>query len=518
MQLNSGQIFANRYRILQLLGEGGFGRVYSAEDTATFPPHIVAVKIIHPELLADPQILNGFKNEASALLRLDHPHIIKVISMEITPQQAYIVTELVKGGSLAKKMQPDPFALAQPMALDWVAYYLEQIAEALDYTHTTWGPHRDLKPENILLDENERVKLADFGVALPQINHSRSSRLLSAEAWGTPEYAAPEVWDDKVSRASDIYALGVLLFQMISGQTPYSGTPPALLKHHTLSPIPRLAERAASLSYPKGLDTVLAKALAKNPKDRPPTALELHRLFKAALENSPVASGRPPLLQSVRRRLDEAGEKLAWRTAIAASKELLKEDSRLRGYAVSSLTRLMTKFEASQQWQVVAEIGNYIITLDKDQSAWRLRTARATAEAKAQKTRLEELNQALKLAPTNSEMYLERARLQAPSAANEALDDYKKAIQLSPTNNIYRSELAHYYFTLAEKTLGNNPDRAIKYYAKAIETSPQLIAHYYYKRGLAYQLKGNKRAARTDFRRAINLGHREARDTLRMLY
>jgi len=279
-------LIGNRYRLHHSLGEGSFGEVFYAEDTKFDPPRPVALKLLHRAFLSDPAVREGLRHEAGVLARFSHPHILRVLDFEINPNQSYIITELAPNGSLSRLLRPDPTRPGKVLPLNQVAQILEQIATALDEAHGQGLIHRDIKPENILLDRYNQVLLADFGLALAITNPHTLNRLGSTGVWGTPEYAAPEVWDEKVSKHSDIYALGVLLYQMLSGQLPYQGSAAAVMRQHLDAPVPRLAEQAPDLNYPPALDAVLARAMAKEPGMRPSSAGELYQQFRQALDGA----------------------------------------------------------------------------------------------------------------------------------------------------------------------------------------------------------------------------------------
>lgn len=276
-----------RYRLRQSLGKGSFGEVFYAEDIQFEPPRAVAFKLLHPQYTSDPQVREDLKREAGVLARFDHPNILGVLDFGINEEIAFIVMELAQGGSLARRLRPDPTKPPVPIPLFEVANYLDQIADALDEAHTQGLVHRDIKPQNILLDRRGRILVADFGLATA-VTGSSSSVLVDTSGSGTPLYMAPEQWQGRAGRASDIYSLGAVLYQMLAGQPPFQGNQYELFGQHFNSPVPRLSERAPGLSYPPALDEVIGLAMTKDPRQRIRPARELARRFRMALSGTPV--------------------------------------------------------------------------------------------------------------------------------------------------------------------------------------------------------------------------------------
>jgi eukaryotic-like serine/threonine-protein kinase len=243
------RILNDRYRLDRIAGRGGFASVYLSTDLLL--RRYVAVKVLNPELVALDQqgtehFLARFAREAQAVAALDHPNILAVYDYgqvpgdAHTPPTAYLVMPYIAGGSLYQRLRQSPGGrLPAPDA----ARYLSQLAAALDYAHDQGIIHRDVKPQNVLLrgGDDERLVLTDFGIA--KLLGSASSEQSYGGIAGTLGYMAPEQLGGEASQASDIYALGCLLFQLLTGQLPYVGPAPQLIHGHLNLPVPHLAER-----------------------------------------------------------------------------------------------------------------------------------------------------------------------------------------------------------------------------------------------------------------------------------
>jgi serine/threonine protein kinase/beta-lactamase class A len=286
---NFGQngLISGRYGLVKSLGKGGFGEVYEADDIQFTPPRKVAIKVLHPQFISEPEVRESLKQEAGVLARFDHPNILRVIDFNITPDFAYIVTDLALGGSLMRKIRPDPTKPPIPMPFLEIADYLDQLTEALDEAHEKGLIHRDIKPHNILITQRNRPLLADFGLATAISNSTAS--VVDAQSSGTPAYMAPEQWRGKVGRPTDIYALGVVTYQMLTGYPPFTGDHFELMGQHLNNEVPPLSFRAPNLRYPPALDEVVARAMAKEYRERIHPAREFARQFRAAL-TAPINS------------------------------------------------------------------------------------------------------------------------------------------------------------------------------------------------------------------------------------
>jgi tRNA A-37 threonylcarbamoyl transferase component Bud32 len=250
-----------RYHVIEPLGQGGMASVYKGFDNSL--ERNVAIKIIRADKKEGTEqdaFLKRFQREARALAQLDHPYILKVLDYGEQEGTPYLIMPFVPGGTLKARMgHPIPYREA--------AVLLAPIAQALDYAHHRKIIHRDVKPANILIGESNTPLLSDFGIA--KILESEEATQLTATGIGigTPDYMAPEQWLGKVDARTDIYSLGIVFFQMVTGHLPFSAdTPAAVLLKHMHDPLPRPTSFVPDL--PEAVEHVLYKALAKESESR----------------------------------------------------------------------------------------------------------------------------------------------------------------------------------------------------------------------------------------------------------
>jgi serine/threonine protein kinase len=261
------------YQLLEKIGHGGMAEVYKGFHPAL--NRYVAVKLLGQSLEADPNFARRFQREAQAIAVLDHPNIVQVFDFGAQPlgpegdEVHYLVMEYVEGRDLRAEMEGRVSA-GQPFTPDEITHILGQVAGALDYAHQHGVVHRDVKPGNILVTDDGRVVLTDFGLAMLR---DRASQATLGNTFGTPEYIAPEQAIDSraASPLSDIYALGVILYEMITGRLPFEDESPLslALKHINQEPTP---PRRYVPDLPEPVEAVTLRALAKEPADRFPTA------------------------------------------------------------------------------------------------------------------------------------------------------------------------------------------------------------------------------------------------------
>jgi tRNA A-37 threonylcarbamoyl transferase component Bud32 len=295
-----GQTVGN-YRLVRQLGAGGMGAVYMAEHTLIGKK--VALKVLHRELAQDREVVARFFNEARAVNQIGHEHIVDITDFGQSGGDHFFVMELLSGRSLAEVLAKEK-RLAPPRALAIAA----QIADALAAAHAAGVIHRDLKPENVLLvnrhGDRDFVKLLDFGLA--KLLDGKHGKLTKAGVvLGTPQYMSPEQCESRtVDARSDVYALGVLLYQMVTGAVPFDGQTMAeiLVKHvHEPPPPPR--------DVPPAVEAILMRCLAKAPAARYGSMIELREAVReAAAGLAPAVTSRPasrPALPASPRRREK---------------------------------------------------------------------------------------------------------------------------------------------------------------------------------------------------------------------
>ena len=258
------------FRIVGVLGKGGMATVYEAYEAPL--ERVVALKVLPAALMHDGTFANRFNLEARLEARLEHPNIVPVYASGIDAGLPWMSMRLLDGGSLSDLIGPEGLSIEHTIRI------LRSVAEALDYAHASGVVHRDLKPSNILLDRSNRVYIADFGLAFLLEGHEELTR--SGTILGTPHYMAPEQGlGQDVDHRCDLYSLGVIAYEMLTGTTPFRGSSPiALLMQHATDPVP-VPPRAL---VPDAQFAVLRKALAKKAEQRWQSGGE----FVAALESS----------------------------------------------------------------------------------------------------------------------------------------------------------------------------------------------------------------------------------------
>ena len=304
-----GREIAGRYRVIAKLGEGGMGAVYRGEQISL--KRKVAIKVLRPELSADPGLVRRFNSEAELVAKLSHPNTVNIYDFGQDPGGAlFIAMEFLEGRSLRQLTQEGPLPPVRALAI------ARQIAASLADAHAHGIVHRDLKPDNVMLTERGKerdvVRVLDFGIAkLRDDNRATVNAMTQAgDLVGTPQYMAPEqIRGETVDGRTDVYALGAILYEMTTGRLPFEGTTvmAILSKHLTEAPPPPTARRP-DLALPPALDALIMAALAKDPGVRPPSmerfaeemqALEAQLGGPTASAGYPVPSGPMGVAQPI---------------------------------------------------------------------------------------------------------------------------------------------------------------------------------------------------------------------------
>ena len=277
-----GDLIADRYELEELVGSGGMSDVFRARDNQL--DRRVAIKILHERYAGDPEYLTRFRTEARSVARLSHPNIVTVIDRGDDDGRQFIVFEHVDGENLKELVRRSgrlPVRRAIELAL--------QVADGLAFAHQEGLVHRDVKPQNVLLSREGEVKVTDFGIARSlEVEHGVTQ---TGTVLGTGEYLAPEQASGKpISPATDVYSLGVVLWEMLAGEVPFSGENfVAVALRHVNEPVPSLREVRPDVS-PR-LAAAVERALAKDPAHRFPSMAALAKELRACLaeEEAPAA-------------------------------------------------------------------------------------------------------------------------------------------------------------------------------------------------------------------------------------
>ncbi|MCL1952528.1 MAG: protein kinase, partial [Oscillospiraceae bacterium] len=260
-----GKILDGRYEIQEVLGVGGMAIVYRAYDNIDDRP--VAVKILKEEYLANEEFRRRFKNESKAIAMLSHPNIVKVYDVSYGERLQYIVMEYVEGITLKEYIE-------QRRVIPWkeAVHFLTQILRALQHAHDRGVVHRDVKPQNVMLLHSGNIKVTDFGIA----RFTRSeTRTMTENAIGSVHYISPEqARGDLTDGKSDIYSVGVVLYEMLTGELPFQSDNTVSVAIMQLQSEPR-RPREVNDQIPLGLEQITIRAMQKSPADRYQSAAEM---------------------------------------------------------------------------------------------------------------------------------------------------------------------------------------------------------------------------------------------------
>jgi serine/threonine protein kinase len=423
------------FRILHQIGEGGMAKVYQAYQPSM--ERYVALKVLPSHYAEDPQFIERFIREARTIAALEHRNILPVFDFGEQDGITYMAMRYVEGGTLKELLNKGRLTMHDILDL------MVQICSALDYAHRRGVIHRDVKPSNVILDSEGAAYLMDFGIA--KVLGKSGDLTATGAAIGTPAYMAPEqAMGENVDSRTDIYALGIVLYEMVVGRVPFQAdTPMAVLMAHLREPLPLPRDFDTSISEP--VQAVIIKALTKNPEDRYQTANELAEAFRKALQVSahkleastlvtlireiqtdrpvsvqarPVTPGSQPALRSTDPRLKERMEQdyidglsafwiRDWTKARACFQAAVDVDPSYKDAANRlqevekqiQLADLYTHAQEAMQkddWRSAMDVLRQLITLDKEyqQSAAMLKTVELKIELSDLYAQAEQLHQA----------------------------------------------------------------------------------------------------------------------------
>jgi serine/threonine protein kinase len=283
LSISDSALLAGRYQVTTSLGAGGMAKVYLARDLNL--QRQVALKVLRDDLIADPAFRARFLHEARAAANLQHPNIVTVYDFGFDSGRYFLVMEYIEGVELKSLIRREG-----RLPIDEAVSLMIQICAGVGYAHRAGLVHCDLKPQNLLTTADGRVKITDFGIAraLASISPDEHSEIV----WGSPQYFAPEqAAGGPPSPASDVYALGVILFEMVTGQLPFSASSSEALARMHLKNAPPMP-RQLNPEIPPALEQIILKVLAKEPAARYRTADQLGRVLMTFAPHS--AASLPP--------------------------------------------------------------------------------------------------------------------------------------------------------------------------------------------------------------------------------
>ncbi|MEM7032080.1 MAG: protein kinase [Chloroflexota bacterium] len=468
------------YRIIEQLGQGGMATVFKAYHPAL--DRDVAIKVLHATFKNDNQFFERFKREAQIVAKLDHPHIIPVYDFNEHEGESYLVMRYIEGHTLKAHLSN------KPLSPETVLRIMRPMCEALIYAHQQGVLHRDVKPSNIMLGKDGKLYLADFGLA--RMVQAGESTLSQDMMVGTPQYISPEQAQgmQELDVQTDIYSLGIVLFEMMTGQVPYQGdTPFAVVHDHIYKPLP-LPHKVNPNIDPQ-LEKVILKALAKDPTDRYPNVETLWQSLEAAL--SPLAN------QSIKSPSEKAqlqnkptGNNRKWVGVAGGIVLTLCVLLLIAGLLIRTRNLRQAEAKAALAAQVVQGTDQDaepvpVTPVDQPDS-----TPTATLVSDTPGTENDNTIQA-------STLRDEAIALLEAGRPVQALRKLEQAIALSP-------ESLENYYSAAEIVSARSPEQAVTYLDEAVQIAPT-VAKSWWLLGYYQQTAGEFAAARASFVEAQQL-------------
>ncbi len=277
------ELFGGRYKIIKKAGTGGMADIFKAEDTIL--GRLVAIKMLHPQFAHDENFVARFRREAQSAASLNHPNIVNIYDWGRADSTYFIVMEYIEGENLKQII-----GKSGPLSAEIAVKIMIRVCDALEFAHKHQIVHRDIKPHNIIITKDGTVKVTDFGIA----RAGSSTMTQTGSILGTATYISPEqAQGTAVGKSSDVYSLGIVLYEALTGCVPFEGESPvavAFKQVHEPPPLPRSINPAISQS----LETVILKAMAKNPGERYLSAEEMKADLTRSVKGSPIQAIVPP--------------------------------------------------------------------------------------------------------------------------------------------------------------------------------------------------------------------------------
>ena len=272
--LSKGQKINNRYEIIKSIGEGGMANVYLANDKIL--DRKVAVKVLRGDLSSDEKFIRRFQREALSVSNLSHPNIVEVYDVGEEDGEYYIVMEYIDGKTLKQLLKKREY-----LTLTEVIDIMTQLTDGIAHAHESYIIHRDIKPQNIMIEDDGRIKITDFGIAMA-LNATQLTQTNSV--MGSVHYLPPEQASGKGATVkSDIYSMGILMYELLTGTVPFKGDNAVeIALKHMKDKIPSIRKQDPSI--PQSVENILLKATAKNPRNRYDSAKEMHEDLLHCLE------------------------------------------------------------------------------------------------------------------------------------------------------------------------------------------------------------------------------------------
>ncbi|GAC1410771.1 MAG: Stk1 family PASTA domain-containing Ser/Thr kinase [Actinomycetota bacterium] len=340
------QVLAGRYEISQRLGLGGMAEVFLGKDRALGRP--VAVKTLLPQFAHDPSFIARFRREATSAASLNHPNIVSVYDSGSEDSRHFIVMEYVDGHTLKDVIREEG-----PLLPERAAEIAAEVCSALQFAHSHGIVHRDVKPANIMINSRGEVKVADFGIARAASGESVTQ---TATVLGTAQYFSPEqAQASHVDARSDLYSLGVVMYEMLTRQVPFSGASPVAIayKHVKEDPIPPSRLNA---DVPASIEAVVMKSLSKNPDNRYQSAQEMRQDIERAIRGLPVNAPRvmTPAEQTAVISSMGAGDDTVMLRRIQTTRTTAQPLPRRRGAGIALLALIALGMIAIIIWALVS--------------------------------------------------------------------------------------------------------------------------------------------------------------------